>query len=120
LTKNVKFKVSDDRYGIASVPVAQVIGATAIVVFNTKTRKIGIYIADPTSQVLNMKGSAIVGYDTTKSLQKTLRRPEQQLKELKAVNTQRRAQAWIDRVKTTATAATGRLNAETMVLKTWK
>lgn len=119
-TKNIKFKASDDRYGIASVPPAQIIGATAVVVFNAKTRKIGMYVADQGSQVLGVKGTSIVGFDEKRSLQKTLRKPEQQIKEFKAIGTQKRMQVWFDGIKTTGTAMNGRINAEVMILKAYK
>ena len=119
-TKKIKFKASDDRYGIASVPPAQIIGASAIVVFNTKTRKIGMYFADPGAQVLGVKGASIVGFDEKRSQQKTLRKPEQQIKEFKTIGTQKRMQVWFDGIKTTGTALNGRINAEVMILKAWK
>ena len=118
--KKIKFKATDDRYGIASVPASQLIGAVAVVVFNTKTRKLGFYVADPTSQVLGVKGTSIIGFDTKKSVQKTLRKPELQIKEFKSVNTQKRMQVWFDGIKTTETALNGRINAEVMILKVWK
>jgi len=118
--KKIKFKATDDRYGIASVPAAQLVGAAAVVVFNTKTRKLGLYVADPTSQVLAVKGASIIGFDVKKSIQKTLRKPESQIKEFKTVNTQKRMQTWFDGIKTTETALNGRINAEVMILKVWK
>lgn len=120
LTKNVKFKATDDRYGVVSIPPAQIIGASAILVFNTKTRKIGIYHADKNAQVLNVKGSSITGFDETRSQQKTLRKPELQLKELKALNTLKRNQTWMDGIKAVGTALTGRINSDIMILKVFK
>lgn len=118
--KKVKFKVTDDKYGVASVSPAQIVGANAVVVFNTKTRKIGVYYADPLTQILNIKGSTIVGFDAKRSTQKTLRKPDQQLKEFKAIGTLKRTQVWYDDIKTTSTAMTGRINADMMILKAYK
>ena len=119
-TKNIKFKATDDRYGIASVPPAQIIGANSVVVFNTKTRKIGIYVADQGAQVLGVKGTTIVGFDEKRSQQKTMRKPEQQIKEFKAIGTQKRMQVWFDGIKTTGTTMNGRINADVMILKAYK
>lgn len=118
--KKVKFKVTDDKYGIASVSPAQIIGASAVVVFNTKTRKIGVYHADPLTQILNIKGSTIVGFDAKRSTQKTMRKPDVQLKEFKAIGTLKRTQVWYDDIKTTSTAMTGRINSDVMILKAYK
>jgi len=118
--KKIKFKATDNRYNIASVPASQLVGAVAVVVFNTKTRKLGFYVADATSQVLGVKGTAIIGFDTKRSIQKTLRKPELQLKEFKAIGTQKRMQTWFEGIKTTETALNGRINAEVMILKVWK
>jgi hypothetical protein len=118
LVKKVKFKATDDRYGITSIPAAQIIGAQQVVVFNTKTRKLGIYTSK-TSEGLAVKGASIVNF-TDKSVQKTLRKPELQLKEFKDLNTARRAQAWLDNIKAVGTLMNGRINAEIMILKAWK
>jgi len=119
-TKNIKFKATDDRYGIASVPPSQIIGASTVVVLNTKTRKIGVYYADKGAQVLAVKGSTIIGFDERTSIQKTLRKPEIQIKELKAIGTQKRTQTWFDGIKTIGTTMNGRINSEVMILKAYK
>ena len=119
-TKSIKFKATDDRYGIASVPPSQIIGASTVVVLNTKTRKIGVYYADKGAQVLGVKGASIVGFNEQKSQQKTMRKPEIQIKEFKSIGTQKRMQTWFDGIKTTGTSLTGRINAEIMILKAYK
>lgn len=118
--KNVKFKATDDKYGVASVSPSQIIGAAAATIFNTKTRKIGVYYADPTAQVLSIKGSTIVGFDAKRSTQKTLRKPDVQLKEFKSIGTLKKTQIWYDDIKTTSTIMTGRINADVMILKAYK
>ena len=118
LVKKLKFKLSDDKLSIASVPTAGLIGAQAAVVYNTKTRKIGVYIAK-SSAGLNVKGASIIDF-TEKSFQKTLRKPDVQLKEFKEQNTQKRVEAWFSKIKSTETALNGRVNAELILLKVFK
>lgn len=119
LVKKLKFKVGDDKLGITSVPPAQLIGAQVAVVFNTKLRKLGVYISK-TSAGLAVKGASLINY-TEKSVQKTLRNPAQLLKEFKEQNTQRRVEQWFEKsVKTTATALNGRFNPDTVILKVFK
>ena len=118
LVKKIKFKKVDDKLGIASVPAAGIIGAQAIVVYNTKYRKIGYYIAK-NSAGLNVKGASIIDF-TDKSVQKTLRKPAEQLKEFKDQNTQKRVETWFGKIKSMDTVLNGRINEEIMILKVYK
>ena len=118
LVKKIKFKVSDDKIGISSVSPTGLIGAQAAVVYNTKTRKIGVYISK-TSAGLNVKGASIVEF-TEKSFQKTLRKPDVQIKEFKEQNTQKRVETWFSKIKATETLLNGRMNEEIMLLKVFK
>jgi methyl-accepting chemotaxis protein len=118
LVKRVKFKAIDDKLGIVSVPVSGLIGAQAAVIYNTKSRKIGIYIAK-TSAGLSVKGTSITEF-TEKSLQKTLRKPDVQLKEFKDQNTQKRIETWFSKIKATDTVMNGRMNEEIVLLKIFK
>jgi hypothetical protein len=114
----LKFCIKDDRLGIVSVPAAGLIGAQAAVVFNTKTRKLGVYIAK-SSAGLNVKGTSIIDY-TEKSFQKTLRKPADQLREFKEQNTQKRVTDWFGKIKSVETVLNGRMNADIMILKVFK
>ena len=116
--KKVKFKVSDDKLGITSTPPAQIIGAAGVVVYNTKNRKIGYYIAKDMAG-LAVKGTTITEYGS-KSVQKTLRKPEQQIKEFKEQNTQKRFETWFEKIKTTSIDLNGRLNEDIIILKVFK
>jgi len=119
LVKRIKFKVSDDRLGITSVPPAQLVQAQGAVVYNTKTRKIGYYISS-NSEGLAVKGAGLTNF-VEKSLQKTLRKPAEQLKEFKDQNTQKRFETWFAKsVKTTETPLNGRLSQDIVILRIFK
>jgi len=119
LVKRIKFKVGDDRLGITSIPPAQLVQAQGAVVYNTKTRKIGYYISS-TSEGLAVKGTGLTNF-VEKSLQKTLRKPAEQLKEFKDQNTQKRFETWFSKsVKTTETQLNGRLNQDIVILRVFK
>ena len=118
LVSKLKFKAIDDKLGVVSVPAAGIVGAQAAVVYNSKNRKLGIYIAK-TSAGLNVKGTSVIDF-TEKSFQKTLRKPAEQLKEFKEQNTQKRAIDWFTKIKSTDTILNGRINAEVMILKVFK
>lgn len=114
----LKFKTVDDKLGAVSVPAANLIGAQAAVVYNTKTRKLGVYISK-SSAGLNVKGTSIIDY-SDKSYQKTLRKPADQLKEFKEQNTQKRVTDWFSKIKSVETVMNGRMNADIMILKVFK
>jgi hypothetical protein len=118
LVKKLKFKAIDDKLGVVSVPAAGLVGAQGAVVYNSKTRKIGVYISK-TSAGLNVKGTSITDF-TEKSFQKTLRKPDVQLKEFKEQNTQKRIETWFQKIKATETMLNGRMNADIMILKVFK
>ncbi len=114
----LKFKTVDDKLGAVSVPAANLIGAQAAVVYNTKTRKLGVYISK-SSAGLNVKGTSIIDY-SDKSYQKTLRKPADQLKEFKEQNTQKRVTDWFGKIKSVETVMNGRMIAEIMILQVFK
>jgi hypothetical protein len=119
LVKKLKFMLSDTKLGITSAPPATIIGAQGVVVYNTKTRKIGYYIAK-TSAGLSVKNSSITEF-TEKSMQKTLRKPPEQIKDFKEQNTQKRFETWFAKsVKTTETVMNGRFSEDIVILKVYK
>jgi len=119
IVAKLKFCVKDDKLGIVSVPPAGVIGAQGVAVFNVKTRKIGYYISK-TSAGLGVKGTSLTDF-SEKSFQKTMRKPEIQLKEFKEQNTQKRFETWFSKsVKTTETLLNGRMSDDVIILKVFK
>ena len=119
LVKKLKFQLSDTKLGITSVPPATIVGAQGLVVYNTKTRKIGYYVAK-SSAGFAVKNSSIADF-TEKSTQKTFRKPAEQIKEFKEQNTQKRFETWFNKsVKTTETLLNGRFNEDTIILKVFK
>ena len=118
IVKKMKFNPSDSKYGIASVNPADVVGATAIVIFNTKNRKIGIYYAED-HQTISVKGTTLLYFDTVKSVQKTVRKPEEILPNWKKV-TKHKLKTQFGYLKTTETKLNGRMNEDTIILKVFK
>jgi len=119
LVKKLKFMLSDVKLGVTSVPPATIIGAQGVVVLNVKTRKIGYYIAK-TSEGIGVKNSSVTNF-TEKSMQKTMRKPPEQVKEFKEQNTQKRFETWFAKsVKTTETVLNGRFSEDTIILKVYK
>ena len=124
IVEKLKYKVSDDKYNVSSVPAHKMIGATCLVVFNSKNRKLGIYytsMEDPTGtgregSGLNLKGQTLQRYDEKRSVWWTLRKPMDQLQEVKALNTRKKFENWIEKLTTTPTKMNGRINPETVLI----
>ena len=124
LVEKLKFLKVDEKFKLASFSPDQIIGASELWVFNVKTRKLGKYFAkniDPKGlqrdgSGLSVKGTTIQGYDEQLSIQKTLRKPEIQLKEFKDAG-KVKLRKFLDDIATTDTKLNGRCNPETILLK---
>ncbi len=116
LVAKVKYCASDDKYKLVSAKPIDILDSKEVWVFNVKTRKLGRYVAAQDAGVLGIRGSALVGFDETLSIQKTLRKPEETLKEFKAAS-KIKLKKFLDEIKTTDTKLNGRLNEETLILK---
>jgi hypothetical protein len=125
LVAKLKHKVNDEKYKLASINPLDIIGANELWVFNCKTRKIGKYIASNTDPMglgregagLSVKGTTILGFNEEQSIQKTLRKPEEQLKEFAKLG-KVKLRKFLGEIKTTDIKLTGRINNETIILKT--
>lgn len=123
LVKKLKFKSSDSTYGIASVAPAKLVGANIALVFNTKNRKLGIYYASNTDPKglqragtgFTVKGTTLQGFDETRSVQKTVRKPDEILPQIKKT-TRAKTEKLFETIKTTETKLNGRFNEDTVLL----
>jgi hypothetical protein len=104
---------------LKSVEPTQILSAQELWVYNTKNRKLGIYIVDQYAGTLAVKGKTITGFDAAASVQKTLRKPADQLKELSS-NGKPAAKKWFKGVRATETKLNGRINADIVLLKAYK
>jgi hypothetical protein len=112
----LKYKASDDKLQIASVNPLELLQSTEVWVYNTKTRKLGRYIAAEDASVMTVNGTTLVGFDEEKSIQKTLRKPEVQLKEFKSLG-KVKLRTYLDTIATTDTKLNGRINEDTIILR---
>ena len=117
---SAKFKYLRDfaELKLASIAPAQLVGASEAWLYDTKKRKLIHVMADSHLGTFSVKGSAIVGFDTVTTLQKTLRRPAEQLKELLAGGKPAARKVFKD-TKATETKFNGRGNENLIILKAW-
>ena len=110
-----KLKYLDKHEELVSENPKDIIGALQLWVYNTKSRKLGCYNAEDASG-LSVKGSSIISFNESKSIQKKLRKPEVTLPEvLKGGKVYLRTA--LDDIKAVATTLNGRLNTDTILLR---
>ena len=111
----LKYAKENKALKIVSINPADIIGSAELWCYNIKTRKLGKYVAS-SYQTLNVKGTTIIGFDVDKSVAKTLRKPEEQLKEFaKAGKVALRT--WLKDIKSVEVKMNGRINEDTVLLK---
>jgi len=115
LVAKLKFMKSNEPLKLVSVNPADIIGAGELWIYNTKSRKLGKYVAAEFN-TLGVKGTTITGFDEFKSICKTLRKPEEKLKEFKAAG-KIALRKFLDDINATDTKMNGRINEEIILLK---
>ena len=116
LVAKLKYLKNDPTTKLVSISPVDIIGAQELWVYNTKTRKLGKYVAEEMGGALGVKGTAITGFNESKSVQKTLRKPEVQLKEFMAAG-KIQLRKFLDDIKATDIKLNGRINLDTILLK---
>lgn len=116
LVAKLKYAKNDTTNKLVSINPVDIIGATELWVYNTKTRKLGKYVAEDMGGALGVKGTAITGFNESKSVQKTLRKPEAQLKDFLAAG-KIELRKFMDNIKATDIKLNGRINQDTILLK---
>jgi hypothetical protein len=111
----LKYMKTNEPLKLVSISPTDIIGAKELWVYNTKSRKLGRYVASEFSD-LGVKGTSLTGFDEFKSICKTLRKPEEKLKEFKAAG-KVQLRKFLDDINATDTKMNGRLNEETILLK---
>ena len=118
LTAKVKVLDKFDELKLVSVPATEIIGAMQLWVYNVKTRKVGCYHAEDAGG-LSVKGTSLENFNESKSVHKKLRKPEVSLPELmKAGKVLLRN--YMDSIRAVESSLTGRLNGDTILLRSLK
>ena len=113
-----KFKTVDLHTDMASLSPALIPGSHKVVIYNSKSRKLYVYVADGE---LGIKGTKIIGYDEGKSFAKTLRDPKRVLVTLRDAATTKRVDLVMnDNIKGKRHPVNGRLNKDTLVIKVFR
>jgi len=115
LIGKLKYCIEDTTLKIKSVDPKSIIGASALWVYNSKTRKLGCYQAQDIGG-LSIKGSTVLNYIESKSVQKKLRKPEQIVPEV--INGGKVfLRNVIDNIRAVQSPLSGRINADTVLVR---
>jgi len=115
IVAKLKYMKINEPLKLVSINPTDIIGAKELWVYNSKTRKLGKYVANEYIE-LGVKGASITGFNETASVQKTIRKPEEKLKEFKAAG-KVQLRKFLEDINATDTKMNGRINEETILLK---
>jgi hypothetical protein len=103
---------------LKSEPATKLVGASEAWLYDTAKRKLIHVVADSHLGTFSVKGSAIIGFDPAATLQKTLRKPAEQIKSIVSVGKPAARKAFKD-IKATEVKFNGRGNDNLVILKTY-
>jgi hypothetical protein len=115
IVAKLKYKKTDEPLKLVSINPTDIIGSKELWIYNTKSRKLGRYVANEYME-LGVKGTTITGYNESTSICKTIRKPEEKLKEFKAAG-KVQLRKFLDDINATDTKMNGRINEEIVLLK---
>lgn len=103
---------------LTSEPPAKLVGANEAWLYDTKKRKLIYVVADTHIGSITVKNNMILGFDATASIQKTLRKPADQIKALLAGG-KPAARKYFKDIKATDTKFNGRGTENLIILKAY-
>jgi hypothetical protein len=115
VVSKMQFKKEDNGFKLASIDPTNIVGATQLWIFNTKTRKLGVYNSIDAGG-LGVKGTTITNFNEATSIQKTIRKPEvvlpNALKGGKVI-----LKKLLPDINAVEQRLTGRINSDTILLR---
>jgi hypothetical protein len=118
VARKIKYLREFPELKLTSESPAKLVDCSEAYVYDTKKRKLQHYVADAHAVTFTVKNNSLIGFDSTNSVQKTLRKPEVQLKELLA-NGKPGARKYFKDIRATEIKLNGRFNENLVILKAW-
>jgi hypothetical protein len=113
-----KYLKEFEELKLASEPPSKLVGANEAWLYDTKKRKLIYVVADTHIGSITVKNNMILGFDAAASVQKTLRKPAEQIKALLAGGKPASRKYFKD-IKATDTKFNGRGTENLIILKSW-
>jgi|GEM_PF-2232267 len=119
LVQKLKYMKEFPELKLTSEKPTKIIEAKEMFAYSTKKRKLQYYVADEhAGNALMVKNNTIVGFDPTKSIQKTLRKPVDQMKEFMK-SSKPNSRKFFANIKAVETKMSGRFADDIVILKVW-
>jgi hypothetical protein len=118
--KAAKFKIQATfpELKLTSLPAAQLVDKSEAWLYDSKKRKLIHLIADEYAKVFTDKNNTIIGFSTVETVQKTLRKPAEQLKAITSVGKPAARKTFKD-IKATEVAWNPRGSENLIILRVW-
>jgi hypothetical protein len=115
-----KFKILAEfaELKLKSQPAASLVDKSEAWLYDSKKRKLIHLVADSHTQAFTVKNNSIIGFSTVETVQKTLRKPAEQLKGIVGAGKPAARKAFKD-IKATETAWNARGTENLIILKSW-
>ena len=115
-----KFKMQAEfaELKLKSLPAASLVDKSEAWLYDSKKRKLIHLVADSHTQAFTVKNNSIIGFSTVETVQKTLRKPAEQLKGIVGAGKPAARKAFKD-INTTETAWNARGTENLIILKSW-
>ena len=109
------FSPHDEETGVSSIDPEELVGATQLWVYNSRTRKMGVYYAS-NGEGLTAHRTTMQGYNPSTSTMKVLRHPKEMLSQFMR-QPSAKANQFYDKLKTVGKPINDRINRDTVLLK---
>lgn len=118
LARKLKYLPTFVELNLTSEKPAKIVGAKEMFAFDVKKRKLMYFVADEYAGELTIKNNTIDGFDANKSVQKTVRKPHDFMKEFMKASKPNSRKLFTN-AKTVETKMSGRFNDSIVILKVW-
>ena len=115
LKQVAKLKYLREHDNLKSVPATSIVGAKTLLVYNVKTRVLGMYVCN-NAHGFSVKGSSILNFESSESLSKTLRKPDEIIPKVIAGG-KVAIRKTIEDLTTKEKKLNGRINVDTILLR---
>jgi len=113
-----KFQAEFAELKLKSIPAAQLVDKSEAWLYDSKKRKLIHLVADEYAKVFTIKNNTVIGFSTVETVQKTLRKPAEQLKQITSVG-KPAARKYFKDIKATEVAWNPRGSENLVILRAW-
>ena len=118
LVMKLRYLKEHAELNLKSIDPTTILKSSELWILDTKRRKLGHFVA-VAGATLDVKGTKLLNVDSSKSISKTLRKPQEQLKKFNALGKVALTK-WFDEIRAVETTLRDKINADSILLKAVK